>query len=1084
MVFERTLSDLVRGIRTHKNDEANFINKCLAEIKEELKSPDVSKKIVAVQKLTYLQMLGYDMSWAAFNVVEVMSCTKFSGKRVGYLAASQSFHEGTDVIIICTNLIRKDMTSPNTWEAGLAINCLANICTPDLARDLAADVVALLSSSRPYVRKKACLVLFKIFLKFPDALRPAFPRLKDKLEDHDPSVVSAAVTVICELAKKNPKNYIAIAPILYKILTTCNNNWQLIKLIKLFGSLLQVEKRLAKKLIQPLHNIMNSTPAVSLMYECIQTCTIGLTHDIPTMKLCVNKLRNFVEDPDQNLKYLGLVALNNIMKVHPKAVAEHKDLIITCLDDEDITIRLRALDLLEGMVTKRNIADIVRRLLEKAENAEGEFKDGIVEKIIAICSKNSYQYISDFEWYLSVLMQIAHTPGISDTRSISNQFMDVIIRVKVVRPFGVKNMVELIQDTTLLPENPKEYAICEMLYAAGWLTGEFANEASLDYLQVIKSLLNPKVVVLPPHIQSVYVHSALKLFSIIALQGDSNELLESENGVKESPLLDQVIEEMRHSLQTFTHSNHSEVQERACFTLEVLNLFEEYRANGMQFGQQISSLFADPLNPVAPKAQKKVPIPEGLDLDSWINEPEEEEEYDFDKGFDFLSKEYEDTSEEELAVAQQAESQREARQQRRVHDPFYLSTDVSATKQESSEEDIPTVKLSEKDLGGMRVEPSIPEYKLHLKKKPSKPKKSTERPVVLQNEILPEGATVSSDDSESEEDNPFKTIDFKQPLKPEEQLPTRTHRVVQSKPQEEKKKSQKEKTKKKKHQKEESKHGKHRSKKEKSTLIDLDGEEQKKKPKRKEKKEKREKKEKKEKKAKPSPHENVSPQLKQIPKYKPLCQDENVSVIYEIRVNPNESRRILVNFAFKNLSANAITNLKFDIPATLNIKPSAQSSMNPNVVLEGGQTNQHNILFEVSAINQPMKVTGSITYKINGNGFSKDFKLAFPCSSFIYPVKLQKEEFVSILRKGHLTLSSCTVRTEKDFRSFVATLANSLRVDLVLFDNKTASYYGKSIQGHEVAIYSKALPDCYSIDLKCSDSTLGNSLLQESQQLF
>lgn len=27
------------------------------------------------------------------------------------------------------------------------------------------------------------------------------------------------------------------------------------------------------------------------------------------------------------------------------------------------------------------------------------------------------------------------------------------------------------------------------------------------------------------------------------------------------------------------------------------------------------------LNPVAPKAQKKVPIPEGLDLDAWINEP-------------------------------------------------------------------------------------------------------------------------------------------------------------------------------------------------------------------------------------------------------------------------------------------------------------------------------------------------------------------------------------------------------------------------------------------------------------------------------
>jgi AP-3 complex subunit delta-1 len=38
------------------------------------------------------------------------------------------------------------------------------------------------------------------------------------------------------------------------------------------------------------------------------------------------------------------------MKIHPKAVAEHRDLVVNCLDDEDITIRLRALDLLEGMV--------------------------------------------------------------------------------------------------------------------------------------------------------------------------------------------------------------------------------------------------------------------------------------------------------------------------------------------------------------------------------------------------------------------------------------------------------------------------------------------------------------------------------------------------------------------------------------------------------------------------------------------------------------------------------------------------------------------------------------------------------------
>lgn len=69
-------------------------------------------------------MLGYDMSWAAFNIIEVMSSTKFTYKvgvkkfvlfllnqlclqRIGYLSASQCFHENTEVVMLTTNMIRK-----------------------------------------------------------------------------------------------------------------------------------------------------------------------------------------------------------------------------------------------------------------------------------------------------------------------------------------------------------------------------------------------------------------------------------------------------------------------------------------------------------------------------------------------------------------------------------------------------------------------------------------------------------------------------------------------------------------------------------------------------------------------------------------------------------------------------------------------------------------------------------------------------------------------------------------------------------------------------------------------------------------
>jgi len=52
-------------------------------------------------------MLGYDMSWASFHVVEVMSSAKVHLKSVGYLAAAQSFEQDTDVLMLTTNLLKK-----------------------------------------------------------------------------------------------------------------------------------------------------------------------------------------------------------------------------------------------------------------------------------------------------------------------------------------------------------------------------------------------------------------------------------------------------------------------------------------------------------------------------------------------------------------------------------------------------------------------------------------------------------------------------------------------------------------------------------------------------------------------------------------------------------------------------------------------------------------------------------------------------------------------------------------------------------------------------------------------------------------
>lgn len=47
------------------------------------------------------------MSWASFNVLEVMSSQKYLQKRVGYLGAVQSFRPDTEVLMLAENLLKK-----------------------------------------------------------------------------------------------------------------------------------------------------------------------------------------------------------------------------------------------------------------------------------------------------------------------------------------------------------------------------------------------------------------------------------------------------------------------------------------------------------------------------------------------------------------------------------------------------------------------------------------------------------------------------------------------------------------------------------------------------------------------------------------------------------------------------------------------------------------------------------------------------------------------------------------------------------------------------------------------------------------
>ena len=69
------------------------------------------------------------------------------------MAASQSFHTDTDVIMLATNLIKKDLVSQNPYDAAIALSGMSCFMTNDLARDLANDVFSLVSYSNNFFNR-------------------------------------------------------------------------------------------------------------------------------------------------------------------------------------------------------------------------------------------------------------------------------------------------------------------------------------------------------------------------------------------------------------------------------------------------------------------------------------------------------------------------------------------------------------------------------------------------------------------------------------------------------------------------------------------------------------------------------------------------------------------------------------------------------------------------------------------------------------------------------------------------------------------------------------------------------------------
>jgi AP-3 complex subunit delta-1 len=529
--------------------------------------------------------------------------------------------------------------------------------------------------------------LFKLFVQYPQGLRLTFTKIQEALEkDANPSVVSCAVNVITELSDKNPKNYLYLAPSFFLLLTSSSNNWMLIKVVKLLASLVPQEPRLARKLLEPLSNIVKTTQAKSLLYEAVHTITICFIYSakadgtmpasVPAIvTLCANTLRSFVEEKDQNLKYLGLVGFGSLRKSHPKilSASEYRPLILQCLSDEDVTIRTRALHLLTGMATLKNIRELVVQLLGHVDLATGPYKQELVENIVEMCSAEKYARIPDFAWYFDVLLlQLGHLRGLESSHGelLRNEITNVALRVLPVRRHAVHRSMEVLLRSGEGPpleltgggavtgdsygDNGRGRQIMpEILPSLAWIVGEYSDlireckeisnpsKSRGKYHALIIALIRPKnSQALATSTQKVYIQAAMKVLSA-ATANDKASIAE----------LEACVQTISRFLPVYTQSIDVEVQERA-FTayqlLKSLNLTdglpgltsaEDDDDNGaVGTGNVFSSdslgarcreqsallnyLFKpEPMKPISAKVQrKKLQSPNGLDP-TFLNSP-------------------------------------------------------------------------------------------------------------------------------------------------------------------------------------------------------------------------------------------------------------------------------------------------------------------------------------------------------------------------------------------------------------------------------------------------------------------------------
>uniref|UniRef100_A0A8C7E0Q4 AP-2 complex subunit alpha n=1 Tax=Naja naja TaxID=35670 RepID=A0A8C7E0Q4_NAJNA len=483
-----------------KEAEIKRINKELANIRSKFKGDkalDGYSKKKYVCKLLFIFLLGHDIDFGHMEAVNLLSSNKYTEKQIGYLFISVLVNSNSELIRLINNAIKNDLASRNPTFMCLALHCIANVGSREMAEAFASEIPRILvaGDTMDSVKQSAALCLLRLYKTSPDLVPMGewTSRVVHLLNDQHMGVVTAAVSLIACLCKKNPDDFKTCVSLavsrLSRIVSSASTDlqdytyyfvpapWLSVKLLRLLQCYPPPDAAVKGRLVECLETILNkaqeppkskkvqhSNAKNAILFEAISLIIHYDSEPNLLVRAC-NQLGQFLQHRETNLRYLALESMCTLAssEFSHEAVKTHIETVINALKTErDVSVRQRAADLLYAMCDRTNAKQIVSEMLSYLETADYSIREEIVLKVAILAEK----YAVDYSWYVDTILNLIRIAGDYVSEEVWYRVIQIVINRDDVQGYAAKTVFEALQ-APACHEN--------MVKVGGYILGEFGN---------------------------------------------------------------------------------------------------------------------------------------------------------------------------------------------------------------------------------------------------------------------------------------------------------------------------------------------------------------------------------------------------------------------------------------------------------------------------------------------------------------------------------------------------------------------------------------------------------------------------------